>query len=162
LSTRSTGLTPVVFSVAQPSGSTNCFISFYGSFSFSSILLNRSSIDSLITGSSGKSINFSSFSGDIIIQREKTFRVGTVKVEPPVTDEVVLVEDGAIGTEEAVLGQTTLTISGTDVEHLALSLGVSIVASINLSFTRKARLRNFSKYGIILSRNSRDVVGKSS
>ena len=31
---------------------------------------------------------------------------GAVEVEPPVADEVVLVEEGAVGTEEAVLGQT--------------------------------------------------------
>ena len=31
---------------------------------------------------------------------------GAVDVEPPVTDEIVLVEEGAVGTEEAVLGQT--------------------------------------------------------
>ena len=31
---------------------------------------------------------------------------GAVEVEPPVADEVVLVEEGSVGTEEAVLGQT--------------------------------------------------------
>ena len=127
-SSRSTGLSPVISSVHKFSTTTNCFISFHWSFSSSGIIIKRSSIDSLITGCSGKSINFSSFSGDVIIDGVKTFSFCTVKVEPPVTDEVVLVEDGAIGTEEAVLGQTTLAISGTDVEHLALSLGVSIVA----------------------------------
>ena len=31
---------------------------------------------------------------------------GAVEVEPPIADEVVLVEEGSVGTEEAVLSQT--------------------------------------------------------
>lgn len=53
--------------------------------------------------------------------------LGAVNVEPPVADEVLLVEDGSIGAEEGVLGQATLGVVGTDVEGLALSLGISIV-----------------------------------
>jgi hypothetical protein len=48
------------------------------------------------------------------------------------------------------------------VEHLALGLRVSIISSINLSFTRKSRLGNFGKNWIILSRDARDVVGEGS
>merc|ERR1712241_225531 len=60
--------------------------------------------------------------------------LSTVKVEPPVADEVVLVEDGTVGAEERVFGKTTLSVISTDMEDLALSLGVSIVTSGNLSF----------------------------
>ncbi len=45
----------------------------------------------------------------------------------PVTDEVVLVEDGAVGAEEAVLGEAALAIGGANVEDLALGLGVGII-----------------------------------
>ena len=53
--------------------------------------------------------------------------LGTVEVEPPVADEVVLVEDGSVGAEETVLGESALTVSSTDVEDLAFSLRVSVV-----------------------------------
>ena len=42
----------------------------------------------------------------LIIETVEVLGGGAVEVEPPVTDEVVLVEEGAVGTEEAVLGQT--------------------------------------------------------
>ena len=52
----------------------------------------------------------------------------TVDVEPPVADEVLLVEDGSIGAEEAVLGKSASTIVPADVERLALCLRVGVVA----------------------------------
>ena len=51
-----------------------------------------------------------------------------VHVKPPVTDEVLLIEDGAIGAEEAVLGEAATAVVTTDVEGLALGLRVGIVA----------------------------------
>ena len=45
----------------------------------------------------------------------------------PITDEVVLVEDGSIGAEEGPLGPRTVTVLGADVEDLALSLRISVV-----------------------------------
>ena len=72
-----------------------------------------------------------SLGSDLIIQSIETLGFSAVKVEPPVTDEVVLVEDGSVGAEEGVLGQATLAVSGTDVENLALRLGVSVVACQN-------------------------------
>ena len=57
-------------------------------------------------------------------------RLGAVNIEPPVADEVVLVEDGSVGAEEAVLGETSSPVSCADVEHLALGLLVSIVTWI--------------------------------
>ena len=69
-----------------------------------------------------------SLSSNLLIQGVEALGFGAVKVEPPVADEVVLVEDGAVGAEEGVLGKTTLAVSGADVEDLTLSLGISIVA----------------------------------
>ena len=57
-----------------------------------------------------------------------TWSLWAVKVEPPIADEVVLVEDGSVGAEEGVLGKATLAISSADVEHLALGFRVSIVS----------------------------------
>ena len=54
--------------------------------------------------------------------------LGAVDVEPPVADEVLLVEDGSIGAEEAVLGKSASTIVPADVERLALCLRVGVVA----------------------------------
>ena len=49
--------------------------------------------------------------------------LGAVHVEPPVADEVVLVEDGAVGAEEGELGG----LGAADVENLAFRLLVSVV-----------------------------------
>jgi len=87
----------------------------------------------------------------LVILAVQVLGLGTIKVEPPVTDEVVLVEDGAVGTEEGVFAQTSETISGTDVEYLAFGLGISVVASINLTLAREASLRSFSVDGIVLA-----------
>jgi hypothetical protein len=67
------------------------------------------------------------FGGDFFVQGIEAFGFGAVKVEPPIADEVVLVEDGSVGAEEGVLGKSTLSVGGADVEHLALGLRVSIV-----------------------------------
>ena len=66
-------------------------------------------------------------SGEVVIEAVKSFSLGAVKVEPPVADEVVLVEDSSVGAEEAVLGQTSGAVSSADVESLALGLGVRVV-----------------------------------
>ena len=65
--------------------------------------------------------------GDLVVQTPEVLGGGAVEVEPPVADEVVLVEESTVGTEEAVLGQTSGSVSSADVESLALSLGVSVV-----------------------------------
>ena len=75
-------------------------------------------------GSSGGGLSLGS---KVVVEAVETLGLGTVEVEPPVADEVVLVEDGAVRTEEAVLGQTSGSVSSADVESLALSLGVSVV-----------------------------------
>jgi hypothetical protein len=99
----------------------------------------------------GSSSGGLSLSSQVVVEAVETLGLGTVEVEPPVADEVVLVEDGSVGTEEAVLGQTTGSVSGADVEDLALSLGVSVVTSVNLAVTRESRLGNLGVDGIVLS-----------
>ena len=79
---------------------------------------------------------------------------GAVEVEPPVADEVVLVEDGSVGAEEAVLGQTAGSIGGTDVEDLALGLGVGVVTSVHLTLARKSGLGDLGIDGVIFSGHS--------
>jgi hypothetical protein len=56
-----------------------------------------------------------------------------------------------IGAQEAVLAKTSKTISSANVEHLAFSLGVSIVASINLTVTSESGLRDLSVDGIVFT-----------
>ena len=46
-----------------------------------------------------------------------------------------LVEDGAVGTEEAVLEEFPPRAPGADVEHLALSLWVTVVPAHHLRHT---------------------------
>ena len=57
-----------------------------------------------------------------------TVYLRAVHVEPPVADEVLLVEDSPVGAEEAVLGEPAPTIVPAYVERLALCLRVGVVA----------------------------------
>ena len=128
---------PVVPPVAQPPGGP--LGGLVGSQSGVSgagrvVVGRRSSVDGLVTGQR------LALGGNLVVQGVERLGLGAVKVEPPVADEVVLVEDGAVGTEEAVLGQTALAVSGTDVEHLALGLGVGVV-----TYKKKNREMYFSK-----------------
>ena len=63
----------------------------------------------------------------LIIETVEVLGGGAVEVEPPVADEVVLVEESSVGAEEAVLGEAASSVGGADVESLALGLGVSVV-----------------------------------
>ena len=65
---------------------------------------------------------------NVFIERIKGFCFGTIKIEPPITDEIILVEYSSIGAEERVLSKSSLTISSTDVKYLAVSFGISIVS----------------------------------
>ena len=67
------------------------------------------------------------FGSDFVVEAVEAFGFSTVKVEPPITNEVSLVENGAIGAQEGVFGKTTLAISSTDMESLAFSFSISIV-----------------------------------
>ena len=65
--------------------------------------------------------------GDLVVEAVEVLGGGAVEVEPPVADEVVLVEESSVGAEEAVLGEAASSVSGADVESLALGLGVGVV-----------------------------------
>ena len=67
------------------------------------------------------------FGGNLVVQGVEALGLGAVEVEPPVADEVVLVQESSVGAEEAVLGEPTSTIGRADVESLALSLRVRVV-----------------------------------
>ena len=59
--------------------------------------------------------------------------LGTVHVEPPVADEVLLVEDRPVGAEEAVGDQATLSVpQGAEMEHLTLGVRVCVLATLSL------------------------------
>ena len=69
-----------------------------------------------------------SLSSDLVIETPEILCGGAVEVEPPVADEVVLVEESPVGAEEAVLGESTATIIAAYVERLALRLRIGVVA----------------------------------
>ena len=54
--------------------------------------------------------------------------LGAVKVEPPVADEVLLVEDGPVGAEEGLGAEAAEAVGDAHVEGLALGRGVGVVA----------------------------------
>jgi hypothetical protein len=68
------------------------------------------------------------FGGNLVVQGVEAFGFGAVEVEPPIADEVVLVEDGSVGAEEGVLSKAALSVSGANVEDLALSLSIGIIS----------------------------------
>jgi len=78
--------------------------------------------------------------GDVVVEGVQTLGLGAVEVEPPVADEVVLVEEGSVGAEEGVLGEPALSVGGANVEDLALGLGVGVVSSVNLSVAGESGL----------------------
>jgi len=106
----------------------------------------------------GGSINFGTLSGDIVVQAVQSLGLGAVKVEPPVTDEVVLVKHGSVGAEEAVLGKTTLAVGCANVENLALSLGVGVVSSVHLTVTGESGLRCFGIDGVVFTGDTGDSL----
>jgi len=73
------------------------------------------------------------FSADLIVAPVQALGLGAVKVEPPIADEVLLVEDGSVGAEEGLGGQAAETVRDAHVEGLALGVGVGVVSSFNLS-----------------------------
>jgi len=103
---------------------------------------------------SGGSVNFGTLSGDIVVQAVQTLGLGAVKVEPPVTDEIVLVEDGTVGAEETVLGKTTLAVGCANVEHLALSLRIGVIPTVHLTVTSESGLRCFGVDGVVFTRDT--------
>ena len=76
-------------------------------------------VKSGVRSSSSGGVDLSTLSGNVVIDGVQVFGGRAVKVEPPVADEVVLVEDGAIGAEEGVQGETAQSVLSADVENLA-------------------------------------------
>ena len=109
--------------------------------------VSGSTIGSKISGG----ISGGTFGGDLVVAAVQILGLGTVKVEPPVADEVVLVEDGAVGAEEAILGEATLSVSGANVEHLALGLGICVVSSIHLSVAGESGFGGFGVDGVVFT-----------
>ena len=92
--------------------------------------------------------------GDLVIEAIQGLGLAAVHVKPPIADEVglgtrillmkifryiivdvstCLVEDGAVGAEEAVGDEATLGVpQGAEVEHLALRCGVRVLPALNL------------------------------
>ena len=66
--------------------------------------------------------------------------LAAVHVEPPVADEVLLVEDGAVGAEEGVLQQAPDPVIGADVEGLTIELQTQV--RVDLTITEKAPTRS--------------------
>merc|ERR1719460_2660706 len=84
-------------------------------------------------------------------------RLGAVKVEPPVADKNSLVEDGAVGAQDAVGLQALGAIVGTDVERLALCCGVGIVSTLNQPVAGESSVGHLGVDGVVLPGNPRDV-----
>ena len=53
-----------------------------------------------------------------------------VHIEPPVTDKILLVEEGPVGAEKAELERFVDAIWHTDVKLLAFTFGIRIVANL--------------------------------
>ena len=93
-------------------------------------------------------------------RHHKYLNLRAVHIKPPVTDEILLVEESTIRTQEAVLGQITSTKVSTNVEGLTLSFWVSIV-SLYKAITQETGFWRSSKDGIIFSRGAGDGLFKS-
>ena len=69
----------------------------------------------------------SSMTEKVVEDKERCLHLWAVHVKPPVTDEVLLVEERAVGAEEAVLEQGVAAVRGADVEWLTVGICVRVV-----------------------------------
>ena len=92
----------------------------------------------------------------LILDAVQLLSQGAVHVEPPVADGHLLVEDRPIRAEEGVLDVPDSPLVDTDVEDLAFSFGVGIVASRGLVVTGKRGLRCLRKDGVVVPWNPWD------
>ena len=118
--------------------------------------LGSSFVTSITTGTS-RGVGFS-LGSNLIIEAVELLGQGAVNIEPPVADKVLLVEQGAVGAEEAVLGEAAIAVTAADMEGLALSLGVSVISTLGLAVTEERGVRNLGEDGIIVSGDSRNVL----
>ena len=102
-----------------------------------------------------------SLSCDLIVQPVEVLGGGAVHVEPPVADEVLLLEQGAVGAEERELGETGVAVVGADVERLALRLGVAVVTAVHLPVAGERGFRLLRVDGVVFAWGSRYVLLKS-
>ena len=96
--------------------------------------------------------------GHLLVQRVEAASEAAVHVEPPVAHEVLLVEQRAVGAEEAVLGEAAAAVSTADVEDLALGLGVSVVASFHLAVAGEGGVGNLGEDGVVVSGHPGNVL----
>jgi len=119
--------------------------------------LGRAGVGGQVGRSGGLGLRGSlAFGSNLLVQGVESSSIGAVEVEPPIADEIVLVEDGAVGAEEGVLGQAAVSVGGADVEGLALGVRVSVVPSLNLTSAVELGLRNLGKDGVVGTRGARD------
>merc|ERR1711976_239310 len=142
-------------SSAKPSAFSDCDDSFFTSIASLFFFVRRES--TIFDDLSWSTIAIIRSSSNVVIEAVKVSSLSAVKVEPPITNKVVLVEDGTIRAEEGVLGKTALSVRGANVEDLAFSLGIGIVTSINLAITSETRFRDFGIDRVVFTRNTRNV-----
>ena len=80
-----------------------------------------------------------------------------VHIEPPVADEVLLVEQGSVGAEEAVLDQGASAIIATDVESLAVCVLIGVVP-FDLLVTVEGGVWGVDEDGVVLPGDAGDVL----
>ena len=98
---------------------------------------------------------WSSFFGRkyLIIEIVEILSIVTVKVEPPVTDEIVLVEDGAIWAEEVDLSESCSCWAShnTNMKHLTSSVHICIHPSLNLNKGQNTKKENGNNHQTLSS-----------
>ncbi len=97
--------------------------------------------------------------GDVLVEAVEALWQGAVHVEPPVADKVLLVEQGAVGAEEAVLGEVAVPEVGAHMEGLTVGLGVSVVA-LDPAAAEEAGVGGEGEDGIVLARLPGDCLGQ--
>ena len=96
---------------------------------------------------------------NLLVERVEVLGLGAVHVEPPVADEVLLVEESPVGAEETVLGKVPLAEVDADVEGLTVGLRVSVV-SLDLVVADEAGVGGEGEDGVVLAGSAGDVLLK--
>jgi len=104
------------------------------------------------SGSSGSS-------SDLFVEEIIFLSQGAVYIEPPVTYEVLLVEDGSVWTEKSVLEEAANAVISANVEALAVCLRIAIV-SFYLTIAGEGGIRWDAVHGVILARLPRYSLGQ--
>merc|ERR550532_3455886 len=90
-----------------------------------------------------------------LVEAEEVWLCSTVNVVPPVTDEVLLIEDGSVGTEEG--GGATVLLA--HIERLAVGRCVRVDAGqVLLLPTIETSLRHFCEHWVVCSCFSRNWI----